>query len=165
MSFREIIEESMIENDINFDEFKSSIEKTFKKHFPNGLIDIIERKSLGGDNNHFIVYMGLIGNVRDNTSGIAENDPMRHTAFIYPNSDGKSYSFQGEGKIYTKPAPDSYYAMDSVRTKFGNKSKITLKKSAEHINKFIPRLASLAKENIEKIYGIEKVDKKYSKIN
>lgn len=147
--------------DLSFDSFKESIESAFKKHFPNGYVEVKQSKSFGSDADYINILMGMIGNPKDNTNGIIQNDKMRHTILLYPNKDGNSYSFKGDGRIYIKKLAGSSNSMDSIKTNIGNATSITLKKAQDKILKFIPKLADLMKENIENIAGVDQIDKKY----
>lgn len=149
------------EGDMTFDDFEKSVSSSFKKHFPNGYINIQKRQSLGNDGDHIVGYIGMIGDIKDNTGGYHENDKMNHSFFMYPTREPGVFSFKGSGKIYINPAEGSYNAMDSIKTKMGNNSKITLEKADKKLNKFFTKLSGLMKDNIDNIYGIKDIDKKY----
>ncbi len=139
--------------------FIKTVEASFKKHFPNGYIKFQYKKGFS-DDKYISGVFGMIGNLRDNSNGIPENDKMRHTVMMFENKDG-TYSFKGNGKVYINPAEGSYNAMDSIKTKLGNNSKITLEKAAQKLNKFFKKLSGIMQENKDNIYGAETIDKKY----
>jgi len=151
----------MLEKETGFEGFELAVVSAFKKHFPNGYISVQKRKSLGGDQDHIVGYIGMIGNIKDNSGGYHDNDSMKHTFFMYPTKEEGVYSFKGSGRIYINPAEGSYNAMDSVKTKFGNASKVTLEKAEKKIVKFFDKLSGLMKDNVDNIYRVQDIDKKY----
>lgn len=139
-------------------QFIDNVKSTFAKHFPNGYIRLDAKSMFGSD--YLSCSIGMIGNLKDNNNGIPENDKMRHTFVMHGNGDG-TYQFKGNGRIYTIPKEGSYNAMDSILTKMGNNSKITLDKAEVKMAKFFKKLSGLMKDNTDKIYGVENIDKKY----
>lgn len=165
--FKELIEENSIkeeniilEQEMTPEEFKSSVESSFKKHFPNGYIDVDLNANILSDKQYIRGLIGMIGNPKDNTNSIIQNDKMRHTFSMWALNDTE-WSFEGNGKIYITPAEGSYNAMDSIKTGLGNNSKINLAKAEIKLAKFFRKLSDLMKENKDKIYGAESIDKKY----
>jgi len=154
-SFRDFITEK---EDISIEDFSQNVESVFHKHFPNGFIKVQEKKGFSGKIISGVI--GMIGNPKDNSHGISENDKMRHTFMMFENGDG-TWKFEGNGRIYVNPAENSYNAMDSVKTKMGNNSKLTLEKALKKMEKFFKKLSDLMKEHKDDIYGVENIDKKY----
>lgn len=153
-TFKKILE---AKEDITFEKFNAKVTSAFKKHFPNGFIQINQRKSFGDNGDYFVVRFGMIGNPRDNSNGIPENDKMGHTVTIQPNGDG-SYVFKSSGRVYTEPKEGSYNAMDSIKTKLGNKSKVTIDKASDVLVKFFPKLSKIMQDNKDIIFGVKQND-------
>jgi len=163
-SFTDILIESTEQDEvvIGINNFIKQVEKDFHSHFPNGYINI--NYGTGGLTEHISGTFGMIGNLKDNTHGIAGNDKMKHGFIMFPvNKERTLWSFKVSGSscIYIKPAPDSYNAMDRIKTKLGNNSKITLDKAEVKFRKFFKKLSDLMKENKQNIFGVEDIDKKY----
>lgn len=157
MTFKDLI----LEKELTPQEFIEKVEKAFKKHFPNGFVRFEERNSFGNDGKYISGTFGMIGNPRDNTNGIPENDKMRHTVVMHNSGDNYTYQFKGAGKIYIQPLEGSYNAMDSIKTKLGNNTKITLDKAYIKLEKFFKKLSDLMKEHKNEIYGVENINPKY----
>lgn len=142
------------------EDFIKSVENNFYKHFPNGIIKLTHKLGLG-NTYHISATFGMIGNIKDNNGGYHDNDNMRH-AFIMFQSAEDVWSFKTSlGAIYLNPSEGSYNAMDSIRTKMGNNTKITLAKADKKLEKFFKKLVGLMKDNVDNIYGVDKIDKKY----
>ena len=163
MTFRDLLTElnvkgSKFKEPMTPEEFSENVMKDFKKHFPNGFISV-EKKNMFKED-YISGVFGMIGNPKDNVNGIPQNDNMRHTFTMYDNGDG-TWQFKGNGRLYIEPQPGSFNAMDSVKTKLGNNSKLTLEKAEVKLQKFFVKLVKLMKENKDKIAGVDKIDKKY----
>jgi len=161
--FKELIESASIkeeklisEQEMSISSFVSTVEEAFKKHFPNGYINI----NVDKEEEFIACSIGMIGNVKDNANGYYENDKMGHKFLMHKLND-QEWSFMGSGKIYIKPVQGSYNVMDSIKTAIGNVSKINLPKAVVKLEKFFKKLSDLMKENKDKIYGVEAIDKKY----
>lgn len=147
------------ENALSPDEFIEKVQESFLKHFPNGYVKIVTDKGLV--KGAITAWFGMIGNTKDNTNGIAENDKMRHSFVMFPNKDLSAYEFKGSGRIYINPEEGSHMAMSSIKTGMGNNSSITLDKALIKMEKFFSKLSGLMKDNVDNIYGVDKIDKKY----
>ena len=156
-TFREIVAESA---DMSIEEFLTSVEDNFHKHFPNGFINLKHgtnlTESISGS-------FGMIGNIKDNSGGYHDNDKMRHAFIMFPvDAEKTQWSFKVSlGGIYINPEEGSYMAMDKVKTKMGNNSKLTLAKADIKMAKFFKKLSGLMKDNQDNIFGVDKIDKKY----
>jgi hypothetical protein len=137
-----------------------SVEKNFYKHFPNGFIVLKYRTNLKP---HIRGTFGMIGDPKDQVNKIVQNDKMYHSFVMFlKDVDAGIWSFEAsQSHIYVKPAEGSYNAMDSIKTKMGNNSKITLEKADKKLEKFFKKLSDMMKENIDNIAGVEEIDKKY----
>ncbi len=160
MTFKNYIKQN-IQEDTNKQEFIENVTKSFKKHFPNGFISLSDKSQFGSD--LISGTFGMIGNLKDNTSGIPGNDKMKHSFMMFknPGTEPETYKFEGQGRIYTNPEKGSFNAMDSIKTKLGNNSKITLEKAQIKLEKFFKKLSGLMKDNKDNIFGVEDIDKKY----
>jgi hypothetical protein len=156
MKFRELFEA----NELSIEEFMESVESNFHKHFPNGFIQLKHGTNL---TESISGTFGMIGNIKDNNGGYHDNDKMRHTFIMFPvDADKTLWSFKTSiGGIHTNPEEGSYNAMGKIKTKMGNNSKITLAKADIKMAKFFKKLSGLMKDNVDNIYGVEKIDKKY----
>jgi len=137
------------------------MEKDFHKHFPNGFFNVKLKTNL---TTAISGTFGMIGDIKDNNYGYHGNDPMKHGFIMFPlDKDMTIWSFKvsGGSKVYINPAEDSYNAMDSIKTKMGNNSKITLAKCNIKMAKFFKKLSDIMKENKDNIFGADKIDKKY----
>ena len=154
MGFKEYLNET----DENIEKFMKEVELNFKKHFPNGLIKIRHSTNLS---EAIICKFGMIGEVKDNVNGYYENDKMQHSFIMHKRADDTWQFKASSSKIYIKPQEGSYNAMDSIKTKMGNNSKITLDKASIKMSKFFKKLSSLMQENIDIVYGVEDIKDKY----
>jgi hypothetical protein len=155
-TFKDYINESTM----TVDEFIDSVTNKFHKHFPNGFINLKYSEkfsvSISGT-------FGMIGDIKDQSNKIVQNDKMYHAFIMFLEDEEKGiWSFKtSSSKIYINPAEDSYNAMDSVKTKMGNNSKLTLEKADKKMEKFFKKLSDLMEEHKDEIFGVEKIDKKY----
>ena len=160
--YRDLLELDMNEGaETSIEDFISTMEADFKKHFPNGYFGVKYSTnltdSIGGT-------FGMIGNIKDNTGGYHENDKMKHGFVMFPLDAEKtiwSFKVSGGAKVYINPAEGSFNAMDSIKTKMGNNSKITLAKANVKMAKFFKKLSGIMKDNKDNIFGVDKINKKY----
>jgi len=155
--FRELMLEASAK-DMSIEDFRDSLEKSFYKHFPNGVISIKDNYGIYKDS--ILVKFGMIGDESDNLGGYFNNDPMKHSFILEPKGDD-IYSFDGDGWINLKPQEGSYRAMDILKTRMTNSSKITLQKTDVKMAKFFKKLSGLMKDNVDEIYGVDDIDVKY----
>ncbi len=159
MKFKDLIIEKE-ETPKHIQDFINQMDKDFKKHFPNGFFHAKYSTNL---TDSISGSFGMIGNIKDNVSGYHDNDKMRHSFIMFPNDPEKTvWSFKTSiGNVMTEPEEGSYMVMGSVRTKMGNNSKITLDKANIKMVKFFKKLSGIMKDNVDKIHGVDKIDKKY----
>lgn len=157
--FRDLLEMNEA-SDMSIEDFMKSVESNFHKHFPNGFINMKHGNNL---TESISGSFGMIGNIKDNNGGYHDNDKMRHAFIMFPvTADKTLWSFKTSiGGIYTNPEEGSFNAMGSIKTKMGNNSKLTLAKADVKMLKFFKKLSALMKENINNIFGVDKIDKKY----
>ena len=88
---------------------------------------------------------------------------MKHGFIMWSLGDSGAWSFKvsGGAKIYINPAEGSYNAMDSIKTKMGNNSKITLAKADVKMTKFFKKLSGLMQDNKDNIFGVKDIKPKY----
>jgi len=159
MTFKQYFDR-LVESEMTIDEFIKTVETNFYKHFPNGYIQLKHSTNL---TESISGTFGMIGNIKDNSQSYHENDRMRHAFIMFPvNADKTLWSFKSSiSWVYIKPAPDKNLVMDRILTKMGNNSKITLAKAAAKLDKFFKKLSKIMQDNVDNIYDVEKIDKKY----
>lgn len=124
----------------------------FKNVFPNGWIRV-SRFSLGRGG--FYVSFGLIDDITA-MGGYRENDPMYHSVLVDPIPGGRYSADLGNcGKVYLKPAPGSFYAMDSVKIGF-RKFSGDEKKIVDGFVKYFEKARAVVAENADNVYGRER---------
>lgn len=134
-----------------------SVVAEFKNVFPNGWIRV-SRFSLGRGG--FYVSFGLIDDIKA-MGGYRENDPMYHSVLVDPIPGGRYSADLGNGgKVYLKPAPGSFYAMDSVKIGF-RKFSGDDKKIVAGFAKYFAKARVVVAENAEKVYGRDRYDDKF----
>ena len=128
----------------------------FKSVFPNGWIRA-SRVPLGGRG--FYVAFGLVDDVKA-MGGYRENDPMFHSVSVFFDKDGYVAEIVSGGKVYLKPAPGSFYAMDSVKIGFrkfsGNEKKVVA-----GFAKYFEKARAAVLENAPNVYGRERYEDKF----
>ena len=159
MKFKQYLN-TLTEAEMSIEEFMESVENNFHKHFPNGFIQLKHDTNL---TEIISGTFGMIGNIKDNSQGYHENDRMRHAFVMFPvDAEKTQWSFKSSiSWVYIKPAPDKNLAMDRILTKMGNNSKITLAKADAKLSKFFKKLSKIMQDNIDNIFDVEKIDKKY----
>ena len=130
-------------------EIINNIESSFKKHFPNGYINIYNRDQEKVD---IQFYIGLIGNKNDINNGIRENDPMHHL-FVIRQKEDKLIADMLFGGLSCKPT-NPLYAMDNVKTKF-RKTTGDSNKICTTYDKWFKKLKELVIEQGSNIYKAE----------
>jgi hypothetical protein len=160
-TFRDLL----TENEMSPEEFKVSVEKAFLKHFPNGFININTNAKTLGAARAMNGVIGIMGNPKDNSGGYADNDPMRHTFRMHEVDEGVYKFIAILSGLSVYPPEGVNLVMTSVKTKMGNASKLTLEKTNVKLTKFFKNLAGIVKDNQDRIYGVEKMNPKYLKVN
>lgn len=179
------IAKSLIEKAIVFDEYLSlknvkdlfekmdapedtqklmdSIEKEFKKNFPNGFADVRLTRIIG---NPFIsISFGLIGSINDVSNKIRENDPALHYFHIegLSSEGGLTDSMEVRkvtGSLKVKPEKDSHMAMGRVKIPF-RKFKGDASKIESGFVREIKKIRDTVKKHKDDIYDVDDIDKKY----
>lgn len=123
----------------------------FKSVFPNGWIRA-SRVPLGGRG--FYVAFGLVDDVNA-MGGYRENDPMFHSVLVDFTNRGYESTLGNGGKVYLKPAPGSFYAMDSVKIGF-RKFSGDEKKIVDGFVKYFAKARAVVAENADNVYGRER---------
>ena len=144
------------------DEFLSKMKVQFHKHFPNACFEAKASKSLGAP--HMVIYMRLVLDKNELSSGYADNDPMFTSIIIHSNGD----DFNGDrlemealrSGLSTNPPKGSHYAMGRVKTAI-RKSTGNLTKQERALTNYFKKLAKIIIENKEDIFNIEKYSEKY----
>ena len=147
--------EMVLENENNDEEIIDGIKMVFNKYFPNGWINIIKMFT---DDIGF--SFGIIGDKKELSSGILDNDPVHHKFLISHIPDGWEM-IKVMGYISINPE-DQFMAMSLVKTKF-RKTKGNTKKIISTFDKFLKNLKIMIKDNEENIFQRSKYSDKFFK--
>lgn len=128
----------------------------FKGVFPHGWIHV-SRVPLGGRG--FYVKFGLVDDVAA-MGGYRDNDPMYHSVFVDFANRGYEASLGVGGKVYLKPAPGSFMAMDSVKIGF-RKVSGDEKKIVAGLVKYFEKARSVVVENADNVYCRARYEDKF----
>lgn len=143
------------ENENNDKEIIEGIKIVFNKYFPNGWIF---QQKISSDTISF--SFGIIGDKKELSSGILDNDPVHHKFIIRKEKMGWEVE-NLIGSIAINPTEQSS-AISSVKTKF-RKTKGNTKKIINTFDRWFGKLKSLIKDNEENIYQRSKYSDKYFK--
>lgn len=160
-TFKKLISEA--KTPMTREEFIQKCESLFLKHFPNGNFRS-QGGALGGDDSiHFsgTLYGG------DNVTRM--NDPMQIGAWVHSGVvDGvmkdKIQIEWSQHSLSTNPPEGSFYAMGHVKFPMRKKTG-TPEQVLKNIETAFKRSAGLVLDNIDNIYQLQKIDKKFLKIN
>lgn len=163
MLFKEYLEQNVIseinESSMTRDEFVSRIEKSFLKYFPNGELHS-SGSALGGDKSIF--FYGALGGWKVTR----QNDPLSIDAWIHDGVDENGLMKDkitlewNSSSLSVNPPEGSYLVMDSVKLGFRKKSG-TPEQVLKAIDNSFKKAAKIVKENIDNIYGVDKIDSKH----
>ena len=145
----------ILEDEENSEEIIDGIKIVFKKYFPNGWI--IWRKI---SSNTISFSLGIIGDKKELSSGILDNDPVHHKFIIRKEKMGWEVE-NLIGSIAINPI-EQYLVMSSVKTKF-RKTKGNTKKIINTFDRWFGKLKSLIKDNEENIYHRDQYSDKFFK--
>lgn len=137
----------------------NQIETDFKTIFPNGYFKAIAGHGLAGD--QIMIDLGLIGNLEDVPNKIRHNDPMHHRFIVFIDHHNQTQPLSIESLISglsLYPEPESFLAMDTIKTGF-RKTKGDNGKIAKTLNNFFLKLKKMVDENKTTIYGHETLEK------
>ena len=160
ITFKELISES---NNISPEDvqtaqdFFDSLEKMFKKEFPNGFFRAQVANRFGS------ISMSIRFGLGHFPNNIEENDPMLHRIMIHCNvseglADASNMEMSSGGRLYIKPEEGSYLAMQPVKTKLTDVKKGgTLAKFEKKMKSWFPKLRKIFEENKENIHGVENI--------
>ena len=145
-------------------DFLAKCEVIFKNKFPQGFFHGRVSATFGTES--ATIYLGLIKDERDCSSGIRENDPMYHILSYYPKKgvtmlDNDTIEFKSlKSGISVNPEKGSYMAMGIVKTK-PRSSTSGLEKQLKTFEKWVDTLHKTMKASIPDVYQVDKIDKKY----
>ncbi|KFZ25651.1 MAG: hypothetical protein KQ78_02144 [Candidatus Izimaplasma bacterium HR2] len=145
----------VLENENNEKEIMDGIKNVFEKHFSNGWFNL---RKISSDSIGF--SFGIIGDKKELSSGILDNDPVHHKFMIRKEEMGWEVK-NLFGSIAINPK-EKYMAMSSVKTKF-RKTKGDTKKIISTFDKWFVKLKSLIKDNEENIYQRSNYSDKFFK--
>jgi hypothetical protein len=150
---------SAVEND-TVGIFLDDLETKFKKHFPNGYFSG-NLKSFLGDST-ITIRIGLISDEKDTPNGIRLNDPLN----IVLNISSEAGDTIIGNDLLLEPISTSL-SVNSSHTMTG-RVKIPLRKTTGSLDKlgktlykYIDKMVTIVKDNIDDIYGGADLDKKY----
>ncbi len=142
--------------EVSPDEVIKEIEKSFKKYFPKGFIDVSGEKDFAGKT--ITVQWGLVGDERYLPNKIRRNDPMYGVQVIFVRDGGVYETSGGTHGLHLKPSKDSYLAMELLKHRL-RKTKGDGQKMIKTFDNFFKKLAQMVKENKDKIYGADNIKK------
>jgi hypothetical protein len=151
------------EEDGDHTEFLKSIENSFYKQFPNGIIKAVEDKRRldpNKENRLFAISLGLISDINDVSSKIRGNDPMHTLIFIYLES-GEYKAKLVNGSLSLNPEPGSFMAMSSAKLPFRAFKTKDQFKVLSTMDTFFIKLKDLVKANQDNFYRSQDIPKKY----
>jgi len=144
-------------------EFLKSIENSFYKQFPNGIIKASEDKRRldpNKENRLFAISLGLISDINDVSSKIRGNDPMHTLIFIYLEA-GEYKAKLVNGSLSLNPEPGSHMAMSSAKLPFRAFKTKDQSKVLSTMDTFFSKLKDLVKANQDNFYRSQNIPKKY----
>lgn len=156
------IKESINEAEQNAQTMEKDIEKIIKKYFPKSYVDVYFSKNLLPH----ITIVFAIGQKKDWSNGIFENDPMSTKMMITGgfNDDGTLSGDPMEfekimGKLYLK-STDKFYAYDSVKLPV-RKKKGDYNSILKAVDSSFAKMKQLVKSNLDKLDDSHQWVKKY----
>lgn len=147
------------EKEMTSTDMGNAIQKNFRKQFPKGWI--IVRAGAGISKDTVSVTLGLIGDKKELTSGILENDPMFHSWLLFKDPKGWSAEIT-QGRLSVNPPEGTHYAMGSVKTKW-RKTAGDENKMINTFATFFQKLKKIVKDNEDEIYQRSKYSDKFFK--
>lgn len=141
-----------------FAPYIEQIKKDFYEVFPRGFINAGIRQSIGSP--HLYIGFGLIGDIKDQSHRIVENDPMHHKMigffsdsdyYAEPGLDDKIELTSLISGIMIEPPKDSYLAMGRVKTPF-RKSTMSIEKQVPKLKKYFSKIGQLVLDNKDNLY-------------
>jgi hypothetical protein len=136
-------------------QFNQKLEQSFKKYFPHGYF-YISKSALFDENNPTYFYrIGLIGETKDCSMHIRENDPMNS---IFELNGLTIDTITGVG-LYCTPdksnPKEKYNAMSFRKAGFRKATKKNLEEVLNYMDKFFMKLRQFVDENGKDIYHVE----------
>ena len=126
------------------------IELSYRKHFLHGWIDVRAVISIGEP--VIRMYCGLISDKSLLTGGYRDNDPLRLSALISKEKDGKFSIEYLQSSLSLVPEKGSYMAMGSVKIP-SRKATVPGDKVASTLDKHFTKVKQVVKDNQAKVYN------------
>lgn len=146
-----------IQDGVPFPELAEQLQNVYMKHFPKGRI-IVRKQALGDEG--FYVTTFLIGEQKDQSNGIWDNDPLLHT-FGFEGIGNDQFEFTRlRGRLSVNPPEGSHLAMSSLKIAF-RKTKGDAKKVVTNFEKYVQKMKKLVKDSGDDVYGRDRYDNKY----
>jgi len=147
--------------------FMDAVEAKFKKHFPNGFFQAWENPRFGAS---MSIHWGLLGNKQDLPSGYRENDPFHHNLKISTDPRTEMFNARSEfeslsSALYLNPPEGSHLAMERLKGLKLRKVTGDLDRIQKALFKYIETCAKAVKDNQDNIYGADRMNPKYLKVN
>ena len=164
-TFKELLNEGKISDEDQkvAENFFESLEKMFKKEFPNGHFRAQVANNFGG------ISMSIRFGLGHFPNNIEENDPMLHRIMIHTNvserlSEASNMEMDPNGRLYINPEKGSYLAMQPVKTKLtAVKKGGSLVKFEKKMKSWFPNLRKIFEDNKENIYNVDTIPEKFLK--
>jgi hypothetical protein len=142
-------------------EFNEKLEQTFKKYFPHGYFHTSKSALFDEDGPTFFYRIGLIGNTRDCSNNIRENDPMNS---IFKINGFTIDNITGFG-IYCTPdrnnPKEKYLAMTRRKMNFRKTTKKNLEEVLKYMDKVFQSARQFINENAKDIYHVNEYPEHY----
>lgn len=134
------------------------IESLLKRKFPNGNVYARFSNNL---TESISVWVGLVGNTRELTSGIAGNDPLATGFTVF--RDPKGFIIETRrSALSVNPEEGSYMAMGSVKIPF-RKTRGDEKKILKALERWADRTIAVVRDEEANIYNRANYSDKYFK--
>lgn len=156
-SLNEVKQDGLKKTQEVFAPYIEQIEKDFYKVFPNGFINIGIERVVGSP--YLYIGFGLIGDKKDQSHGIVENDPMHHKMIGHFASNDYYAEHSIDEKIELESLisgimvepTEKYLAMSRVKTSF-RKSTAPIAKQVPKLKKYFSEIGQLVLDNKDKLY-------------
>lgn len=148
-----------------FIQFKETVENSFKKHFPNGVITVSSKSNLNGGGRSIFISATLHGG--DEVT--IHNDQLQIRAYLYNAVIGEDMreKFNIEytnSCLAIEPAENSFMAMDMVNIPSRKKTS-DVDGILKSLKTVFLKAAKVVDMNRDDIYDLKSVDKKFLEVN
>jgi hypothetical protein len=146
---------------MNLEEFNQKLELTYKKYFPHGYFFTSKSAMFEEKNPTYFYRIGLIGDTKDCSFNIRENDPgnaiLKLNGFTIDTITGIG--------IYCTPdkskEEEKYLAMSYRKAGFRKATKKSYEEVLIYMDKFFQKYRQFINDNAKDIYQVSEYDIKY----